>query len=90
MRSDLAIMIHKVIGNIQKEMEKTSKTSWGVNLEDNDCLFTVYFLNSQDEVSSNEKVLRELAKLNKFFMVKRTIVGSCVTVYLEVREKYKE
>lgn len=72
-----------IIGKIQKEMEKIGKTDWIMNLDGDNCIFSIYFLEEEKYVLDNKKIAGFIKKIEKAFDVKGMSVGKTVTMCME-------
>jgi len=77
------IELMDIIGKIQKEMDKIGDTDWVMNLDGDNCIFSIYFLDSEFHINSNNKILSLIKKIEKSFNIKGMSIGKTVTMCIE-------
>lgn len=81
------VELMKIFDEIQKEMKNIGKIDWIMNVEDEHCLASFYFMEEKCDVGSNRKILSCIKKLEKKFIMVSYSVGKTVTFYLKEKEK---
>ncbi len=74
----------KCISNIKVAMDQIGKTDTFLTTEETSALFSIYFLDSKNNVGTNREIYKNINKLQKLFNVRNFSVGKTVSVYLEV------
>lgn len=75
----------KCISNIKVAMDQIGKTDTVLTMEETSALFSIYFLDSKNNVGTNKEVYKNINKLQKLFNVRNFSVGKTVTVFLETK-----
>jgi len=86
MNFNKSMIIMNAIKDFQEAMNKKSETDWVMDIGDNCCLFSIYFLDTSNRVEVDGKIGSIFRTLEKDFDIKSEIIGKTITCYLEVKK----